>query len=66
MSDEMVRLESRLAYLESDVQAMSQVVLEQGKSLQMNSLEIQKLTKRLNDLMENGVQDRESRRPPHY
>ena len=67
MSEETERLEIKMSYLEAEVAELNDVVIAQQKAMDQLSLSVERLTERLNSLIEEvGTPNRPSRRPPHY
>ena len=67
MSEETERLEIKMSYLEAEVAELNDVVIAQQKAMDQLSLSVERLTERLNSLIEEvGTPNRPSRLPPHY
>lgn len=66
---QLVDLQSRVAFQEDTLQALNDQLVEQGALLQTQSLQIQLLNKKINDLvlqLENLEGPAKIERPPHY
>lgn len=69
LSQQLVDLQSRVAFQEDTLQALNDQLVEQGAMLQTQSLHIQLLNKKINDLMqqlEHLDGPIKTERPPHY
>jgi len=66
MTDEIERLEIKLSYLESANEELSEVVVAQGKEINHLKVQLEKLEKKVVELMEESEESRPNRRPPHY
>lgn len=67
MNEDIDRLEMKVSFLEAEVEEINEVVIEQGRTIDQLNLSLEKLTERVNSLVEEfGTPNRPSRRPPHY
>ncbi|MDY5931393.1 MAG: SlyX family protein [Candidatus Ornithospirochaeta sp.] len=67
MNEEIERLEIKISYLESQNAELNEVVIEQGRSIDSLLARIDKLEKKVMELIEEaGDGERPNRRPPHY
>lgn len=67
MNEEIENLEIKVSYLEASLDELNSVVVNQQKEIDVLSLSVEKLTQKLQNLIEEaGTPDRPSRRPPHY
>jgi SlyX protein len=65
MEDRVIALETRLAHFERVAEELSDIVLEQGKNIDLLKLQLQRLQEKLADLAwEKAPAD--ERPPPHY
>ena len=64
--DRIVDAEMALTHLQSDYEALNEVVLEQQKTIEQLSIEIQRLQTNVESNADPEVRDAESERPPHY
>ena len=64
--DRIVDAEMALTHLQSDYEALNEVVLEQQKTIEQLSIEIQRLQTKVESNADPEVRDAESERPPHY
>ena len=62
-----VELESKIGFLEHTVDALNEVVLRQGRSIEALERRVEALRGRLDVAQEeSGARDLEDERPPHY
>lgn len=66
MNEDIERLEIRNAYLEAQVAELNEVVIEQQKSIDNLTMQLQAIAKKVADLIEESGEARPNRRPPHY
>lgn len=66
MNEDIERLEIRNAYLEAQVAELNEVVIEQQKSIDNLTMQLQAVAKKVADLIEESGEARPNRRPPHY
>ncbi len=66
MNEEIERLEIKLSYLESVNAELNEVVISQGREINHLKLQLEKLEKKVEDLIEESGEARPNRRPPHY
>jgi SlyX protein len=67
LEDRIDLLEIKLAYSEETVETLNRVVTEQAKEIALLQNHLEKLEKKMSDLIEEtGDGPRPSRRPPHY
>ena len=67
MNEEIENLEIKVSYLEASLDELNSVVVNQQKEIDALNLSVEKLTQKLQNLIEEtGTPDRPSRRPPHY
>ena len=66
MNEDLERLEIKISYLESQNAELSDVVIDQGKSIAILEKRIEMLEKKVEDLIEESGEARPNRRPPHY
>lgn len=65
--ERITNLEIKLAYAEETIAQLNQVVTTQQKDLGIMENHVNKLEKKVVELMENSdIEERPSRRPPHY
>ena len=60
------RIETKVAYLEREVAELNGIVTEQSKEAVILQNQVDKLERKLQELMEDEGDERENRRPPHY
>jgi SlyX protein len=65
MEDRLITVETRLAHFERVAEELSDIVLEQGRGIDLLKLQVQRLQEKLADLAweKDPVDDRP---PPHY
>lgn len=66
MSEDIEKLEIKISYLESIAAELNDVVIEQNKEINHLKVQIEKLEKKVEDLIEETSEARPNRRPPHY
>ena len=66
MSEDIEKLEIKISYLESIAAELNEVVIEQNKEINHLKVQIEKLEKKVEDLIEETSEARPNRRPPHY
>lgn len=66
MNEEIEKVQIRCAYLEAQVAELNEVVIEQQKSIDNLTMQLQKLSAKVEDLIEESGEARPNRRPPHY
>ncbi len=67
MNEEIERLETKVSYLEAGLDELNEVVIEQQKTIDSLKHTVERLTERLQSLIEEvGTPNRPSTRPPHY
>lgn len=67
IEDRLDTLEMKLAYSEETVETLNKVVTEQAKEIALLQIHLEKLEKKIADLVEEaGDGIRPSRKPPHY
>ncbi|MCR5731707.1 MAG: SlyX family protein [Sphaerochaetaceae bacterium] len=66
MNDEVEKIEIKCAYLEAQVAELNEVVIEHQKSIDSLLIQLQKLKKKVEELIEESGEARPNRRPPHY
>lgn len=67
MNEEIERLETKVSYLEAGLDELNEVVIEQQKTIDGLNHTVERLTERLQSLIEEvGTPNRPSTRPPHY
>ncbi len=67
MNEEIERLETKVSYLEAGLDELNEVVIEQQKTIDSLNHTVERLTERLQSLIEEvGTPNRPSTRPPHY
>jgi len=64
--DRIVDTEMALTHLQHDYEALNEVVLEQQKTIEQLSIDIQRLQTKVEANSDPEVRDAESERPPHY
>lgn len=64
--DRIVDAEMALTHLQQDYESLNEVVLEQQKTIEQLSIEIQRLQTKVESNADPEVRDAESERPPHY
>ena len=67
MNEEIERLETKVSYLEAGLDELNEVVIEQQKTIDGLNHTVERLTERLQSLIEEvGTPNRPATRPPHY
>lgn len=66
MNEDIEKLEIKISYLESIAAELNDVVIEQSKEINHLKIQIEKLEKKVEDLIEETSEARPNRRPPHY
>lgn len=67
MEERLQRLEISFAYQEDTVNVLNSIIIEQGKKIDKLELLIEKLTKKVDELVEIAGEDSmPHERPPHY
>lgn len=69
MEDDIIRLDTRIIYLEDSIQQMNMIMLEQDKKIAKMTAVVNELREKVSELEEKkgerGVTE-ENVRPPHY
>ena len=67
LEDRLISLESRVAYYERQAEELSDVIAQQGKTIDLLTLQLRRLVERFGD-MEAGWSrsPQDDRPPPHY
>lgn len=66
MSEDIERLEIKISYLESINAELNEVVVELSKEIRHLKVQMEKLERKVEDLIEETGEARPNRRPPHY
>ncbi|MBF0561696.1 MAG: SlyX family protein [Alphaproteobacteria bacterium] len=67
MESRLIDLECRVAYHELAAEEMSSVIVEQGRAIDLLSLQVRRLTERLRDMEATwSPPSQDERPPPHY
>ena len=66
MDDAIEKVEIKCAYLEAQVAELNDIVYEQQKCIDSLTIQLQKLSKKVEELIEESGEARPNRRPPHY
>ncbi len=66
MNEEIEKLEIKISYLESANEELNDVVIAQGKEINHLKIQLEKIEKKVEDLIEETSESRPNRRPPHY
>ena len=66
MSEDIERIEIKISYRESAIAELNEVVVSQAKEMRHLSLWVEKLERKVEDLIEESGEARPNRRPPHY
>lgn len=66
MNEDIERLEIKISYLESAIAELNEVVVSQSKEIRHLTLWVEKLERKVEDLIEESGEARPNRRPPHY
>ncbi len=64
--ERIVDAEIALTHLQHDYETLNDVVLQQQKTIQQLSVQIQRLETKIQSNADPEVRDAESERPPHY
>lgn len=64
--DKLIDIETRLAYQDDAIQALSDVVYQQQKQLDRMEKQLQLMLGKLQDLGQNQATKIDHERPPHY
>lgn len=66
-SDRLMQMEMKLSYMEATVAELNDIVVNQQREIGIMENHIQKLEKKIEDLLEEGISgDLPNRKPPHY
>lgn len=69
MEDDIIRLDTRIIYLEDSIQQMNMIMLEQDKKMDKLMVVVNALREKISELEEKkgerGLSE-ENERPPHY
>ena len=66
MEEDIERLEIKISYLESTNEELNEVVIAQSREINHLKVQLEKLEKKVEDLIEETSEARPNRRPPHY
>ena len=66
MNEEIEGLEIKISYLESMNEELNEVVFAQSKEINHLKIQLEKLEKKVEDLIEESSESRPNRKPPHY
>lgn len=66
MNEDIERLEIKISYLESIAAELNEVVIDQSREINHLKVQVEKLEKKVEDLIEETSEARPNRRPPHY
>ena len=65
MEDRLINVETKLAYLEDMILTLNDLVITQGKAIQVLQSNKEQLEAKISELVEMGL-DIPQQRPPHY
>ena len=66
MNEEIERLETKIGFLEGQVEELNEVVITQDRSIAELQKKLELLEKKVTDLEEVSGEARPNRKPPHY